>query len=115
MNARHICKEVQKGEYVGAVDIAAFALRVVSWSMSYPKLRNVIILDEPMKNLSKDMQEKASMMIKEVSKKLGIQFIIVTHEDTLASYADKTFMVEKNRKGISKVISQTNETMGNIY
>lgn len=88
----------------GAVDIAAFALRIASWSMMHPKLRNTIILDEPMKNLSKDMQEKASLMLQEISKKLGIQFIIVTHEETLTKYADRVFMVEKaKKKKVSKV------------
>jgi DNA repair exonuclease SbcCD ATPase subunit len=86
----------------GAVDVAAFALRIASWSMSRPHSRPTIILDEPMKNLDKMRQEKGSEMIKEVSKRLGIQFIIVTHEPTLASYADKTFEVTI-RRGISKV------------
>ena len=84
----------------GAVDVAAFALRIASWSMTFPKLRNTIILDEPMRFLSADRQQSASEMIKELSKKLNIQFIIVTLETTLASWADKTFEV-----GIKKGIS----------
>lgn len=32
---------------VGAIDVAAFALRIASWSMLRPKVRNTIILDEP--------------------------------------------------------------------
>lgn len=86
----------------GAVDVATFALRIASWSMEYPRSNNVIILDEPMRFLSVDNQEKASLMIKEVSDKLGLQFIIVTHEPTLATYADKVFEVNI-RKGVSKV------------
>jgi DNA repair exonuclease SbcCD ATPase subunit len=93
----------------GAVDVASFALRIASWSMMHPRLRNTIILDEPMKNLSKDMQDKASLMLKEVSNKLGIQFICVTHEEQLASYADRTFLITKNKKGISKVTVIENE------
>ena len=87
----------------GAVDVATFALRIASWSMQSPRSRNTIILDEPLKNLSKDLQEKGSTMLKEVSKKLGIQFIIVTHEPALTKYADKVFEVI-NRKGISKIM-----------
>jgi DNA repair exonuclease SbcCD ATPase subunit len=87
----------------GAVDIAAFALRIASWSMTRPRTRNIIILDEPLRFLSTDMQEKASIMIKEISKRLGIQFIIVTHESVLASFADKVFEVSI-RKGKTKVI-----------
>lgn len=86
----------------GAVDVAAFALRVASWSMEHPKSRNTIILDEPLRFLSADHQERASVMIKEVSEKLGIQFIIITHEPILASYADKVFET-KIRKGITIV------------
>lgn len=42
-------------------------------------------------------------MIKEISNKLGIQFIIVTHEETLTEAADKVFEVSINRKGRSVV------------
>ena len=86
----------------GAVDVAAFALRIASWTMQYHKSRNVIILDEPMRFLSVDLQERASIMIKEISDKLGIQFIIVTHEEALTEYADKIFKVNI-KKGISNV------------
>jgi ABC-type sugar transport system ATPase subunit len=82
--------------------VAAFALRIASWSMQKPKSRNVIILDEPLKYLSENYQEKGSAMIKEISQRLGIQFIIVTHEQTLASYADKVFEVSI-KKGVSQV------------
>jgi DNA repair exonuclease SbcCD ATPase subunit len=87
----------------GAVDVAAFALRIASWSMAQPHSRNTIILDEPLRFLSVDLQEKASTMIKEVSDKLGIQMILVTHNDTLASFADRVFNVSI-KKGVSKVI-----------
>ncbi len=86
----------------GTVDVAAFALRIASWSMQRPKSRAVLIMDEPMRFLSNDHQEQASAMIKEISQKLGIQFIIITHEPILASYADKVFET-KIRKGITKV------------
>ena len=87
----------------GAVDVAAFALRVAAWSMQNPKRRSVMILDEPLKFLSDDMQEQASQMLKELSTRLGIQFIIVTHETTLTEFADKVFRVRQSKKGISYV------------
>jgi DNA repair exonuclease SbcCD ATPase subunit len=87
---------------VGAVDIASFALRIASWSMASPRTRNVIILDEPFRFLSENYQEQASLMVKEISQKLGIQFLIVSHNETLASSADKTFTVSI-KKGISQI------------
>jgi DNA repair exonuclease SbcCD ATPase subunit len=86
----------------GAVDVAAFALRIASWSMARPRTRNTIILDEPLRFLSVDLQERASLMIKELSDKLGLQFIIITHWSNLGMYADKIFET-KIRKGITQV------------
>lgn len=87
----------------GVVDIAAFALRIASYTMQTPQSRKVIIMDEPFRFVSIEYQEKASMMLKEISKRLGIQFIIVTHNEILTTFADKIFTVT-NRKGISKII-----------
>lgn len=86
----------------GAVDIASFALRVASWSMRMPRTRNVMVLDEPFKNLSRDHQPAAGQMLKEISKKLGIQFIIVTHEVALSEEADALFHVQL-KNGVSNV------------
>ena len=86
----------------GAVDVAAFALRVASWSMQNPLSRRCIILDEPFRFVSQDLQEKAAQMLSELSTRLNIQFIIVTHETILSDYADKSFRVIM-RKGISQI------------
>jgi ABC-type glutathione transport system ATPase component len=87
---------------VGAVDIAAFALRIAAWSMRTPRSRNVILLDEPLKHLDTLRQPRASEMIKKLSDQLGLQFIIITHEDALTEHADKTFTV-RLKNGVSQV------------
>jgi len=87
----------------GTVDVAAFALRIASWSMMNPRTRNTIILDEPFRFVSGDNQERASAMLKEISQRLGLQFILVTHNEILSSYADRTFTTSI-RKGKTKVI-----------
>jgi DNA repair exonuclease SbcCD ATPase subunit len=82
----------------GMTDIVSFALRV-----AYILLHNsdnVLVIDEPFRNLSEDKHEGTSQMIKELSKELGIQFIISTHVPTLKEYADKAFFV-KQKDGIS--------------
>lgn len=84
----------------GAVDIASIALRIALWSIS--NRDNTIILDEPMKFLSKNYLEKAIDMIKMLSEKLKIQFIIVTHIEELVDKADKVFYLQI-KKGITKI------------
>ncbi|MFA5432341.1 MAG: hypothetical protein WC319_05645 [Candidatus Paceibacterota bacterium] len=82
----------------GAVDVASFALRVASWSMQQPRTRNVLFLDEPFKNLSEGLLPKASEMLKQVSSKLGLQIVMITHEDALIESADKVFQIQNKKR-----------------
>jgi DNA repair exonuclease SbcCD ATPase subunit len=88
----------------GAVDVAAFALRVAMWSLRRPRSRATLILDEPLKMLSRDLMPKAASMIAEVSRRLGLQIILVSHSEELIEKADKTFRVFI-KKGISEILT----------
>lgn len=91
----------------GAADIASLALRVAYWKLD-GEARNVLVLDEPTRNLDVTKQPLASMMIKNLSKmKGGLQFIIVTHQKALAESADRQFNVVKEND-ISNVILKEN-------
>lgn len=88
----------------GALDISSLALRIACWSMMSPRTRPTIVIDEPFRNLSEKYHEPASQMVKEISDKLGIQFIISTHTPALASYADREFRTSiKNKQTKVKV------------
>jgi hypothetical protein len=91
----------------GAVDVAAFALRIASWSMERPHTRNVILLDEPFKHLKgHDANLRVLEMTKEISKKLNLQIIMVSDEriprEDIIANADKVFET-KIRKGVTSV------------
>jgi len=86
----------------GAVDVAAFALRVAMWSLRRPRSRNTLILDEPLKMLSRDRMPRAAAMIAEISRRLGLQIIMVSHAQELIEGADRYFEVSM-RKGVSSV------------
>lgn len=75
----------------GVGDLESFGLRMSFWSM-YPN-RPVMVLDEPFKCLDIDAQEKASEMLKMLSKELGIQIIMVSHLPNIIGSADKVFRV----------------------
>lgn len=81
----------------GAVDVASFALRISIWALG--KSRPTIIVDEPFRNLDSERMPRASEMVKILSEELGIQMIIVTHEEDLQSCSDKVFVVSKNKDG----------------
>ncbi len=86
----------------GAVDIASFALRVALWNLSRNKTDNVLVLDEPFRFVSRDLLPKTGLMLREISKKLNLQIIMVSHLDDLIEDADKVFKVTKKRK-VSRV------------
>jgi len=87
----------------GIIDVISFALRVVLWNLQKPKSRNILILDEPMKYVGKgELLERAGMMLREISHKLGIQLVLVTHEPQLAEIADMAYSVT-HRSGKSQV------------
>lgn len=81
----------------GLVDIASFALRIAVWTLG--NTRNTIVLDEPMKHLSDNLQPLAAEIIKELSEKLGLQIIMITHRKELTGIADKVFEVSRKRVG----------------
>jgi DNA repair exonuclease SbcCD ATPase subunit len=85
----------------GVVDVAAFALRLAAWSLSTTD--NVMILDEPGKWISKDLIPKFAVIVKNLSKRLGLQFLIVTHIKELTENADKVFEVSLLKNGRSKI------------
>ncbi len=81
----------------GIIDIISFAFRVVLWSLEKPRTRNVFVLDEPFK-FTGDLADRAGTMVKELSRGLGLQIIMITHDDRLKGIADKTFDVTHNGK-----------------
>ena len=88
----------------GVVDVASFALRIAAWSLG--KTRNTICLDEPMKFLSRDLQPRAGEILSEISKKLNIQFIMVSHVADIIQSADRVFEISLNSKGVSSAKCQ---------
>lgn len=84
----------------GAVDIASWGLRIAAWTLE--RSDNVMVLDEPFRFLDAERQPLAAEIMKQLSQKLGLQFIMVTHNPSIIDVADKVFTVKKV-DGISKV------------
>jgi len=88
----------------GPKDIASFALRIAYWSLK--RNRRTFVLDEPFRNVSPDLQEVTSEMVKMISEKLGIQIIMISHQDDINVAADRTFLnVKKGQRSTVEVIS----------
>jgi DNA repair exonuclease SbcCD ATPase subunit len=86
----------------GALDIASLALRLSMWSLTNPKPRASIWLDEPFKHLSIDLQNRAIQILNDMSRKLGIQIILISHTDSISDEVNKVICVQMT-KGISQI------------
>jgi len=96
----------KEGSGGGAKDIASFAFRVSRWGLN--KNRPTMILDEPFRNVSPDLQHKVSEMLKMVSSEINLQIIMVSHAVNINACADKVTEVVKE-KGVSKCQYLTSE------
>lgn len=67
----------------GVVDIVSFGLRLACLLISNPQPDKVLVLDEPFRFVSRDLQDLVREMLDRLSEELKIQFIIVTHETDL--------------------------------
>lgn len=67
----------------GQVDVAALALRLSCLMLSQPKIRKLLVLDEPLKFLSVCYQESVADFLMHLSREMGIQFVIVTHSELM--------------------------------
>lgn len=77
----------------GPKDVASFALVVSYWAID-KSYRPIIVLDEPFRNVSPNLQGNVGDMLRMICDKLDLQLIIVSHADTVNESADKTFHVE---------------------
>lgn len=84
----------------GVVDVCAFALRLSCYVLT--NAADTIILDEPFRFVSVDLRPRVAGLVKELSEKLNVQFIIVTHDSTIVDVADEVFRVSK-KEGVAHV------------
>lgn len=97
---RAILLDAEKNEYDiedsnggGILDIASFGLRLACMMLSRPRPAKVLVLDEPMKMLSRNHHANAMRMMSELSSEFGVQIIMVTHSDIFAEMADNVIKI----------------------
>lgn len=67
----------------GVIDVAALGLRLACLLTSIPRLRKLLVLDEPLKHLSAQYRPAAREMLETLARELEVQVIMVTHSDEL--------------------------------
>lgn len=77
-------------------------------------MNNSFLSDEPGKMISDQMSVKFAEYNKFLSKQYNRQMIMITHNENLSNVADKTFIVMKDRNGISRVTNDITSISSNL-
>ena len=89
----------------GIIELVSVAFRIVLWSLSDPQPRNTIILDEPVRMLG-SLAERFAEFLTQISGELGLQVILITHEEELMYIGNKSWNVShdgtKSKVTVSK-------------
>lgn len=75
----------------GLVALTALLLRIVLLLMTRPRLTPLLILDEPLTQLSECYREPAAQLIKRLVEKGLLRVLAVTHDKVLAAVADQRY------------------------
>ena len=100
---------IPKEELGGSIlDVISFVLQIIFLILETPQKIKFLILDEPAKFCG-NLKLKFGMMMKELSKKLDIQILYVTHDHELASVADIVYQAKiKNNFSSINLVTNTN-------
>ena len=103
-----VCKQKPEDSCGGGfIDIISVTAKVAYLKIfNNPKIMNVCFqMDEPGKMISEQMSIKFAEYIKFLGKQFGLQIIMITHNENIAVMADESFIVTKNKNGISNISS----------
>jgi DNA repair exonuclease SbcCD ATPase subunit len=91
--------ECEYGTYGGSVAvIESFLLRIIC--MLKMKLARLLLLDETFGSISAEYIQNTSKFIGELSSKLGLDVLLVTHEPEFKNYANKVYRIKDAPTGI---------------
>jgi len=79
----HEVEDPLNGDSGAVCEMAAFALRLSCLVLAKPRLRKLIVMDEPFKSMSAEYWQNTRLMLEQLSKDFGVQIIMVTHNPKL--------------------------------
>ncbi|NIK67900.1 chromosome partitioning protein ParA [Paenibacillus sp. BK720] len=85
----------------GAVDVVTLALRLALAELE--QIDGPLLMDEVGKHVSAEFAPNVAFFLKEYSKQLGRQIILITHNEHLAAVGDRSLRVSQKRNGESEV------------
>lgn len=87
----------------GLLDVVSLLMRLVIWAMKPDRTSGFFALDEPFKFLDEDKFDGVGCLLKELRDQMGIQFLIVSHDEEIVDLADRVWECIQGRDGVSEL------------
>ena len=87
----------------GLVCLTGVLLRIIMARLMASKVRQVIVLDEPLGMLSSGYQPQAGELLKRLATELNMQLIMVTHNPEIIEHADKVYKLQRTAEGVKAI------------
>jgi DNA repair exonuclease SbcCD ATPase subunit len=97
----NVMDDLMEDEGGTLVQIVAMALRIAVWTLA--PTAPVLIFDEPGTAVSAQYKPIFAEVIRGLSQRLGVQILMVSHDDTYIATADRVFTVTQGPDGRSQV------------
>lgn len=78
----------------GVLAVVGVILRMVIVRLMKEKVAQILVLDEPFSHLSSAYVPAAAQLLKSLGTDLGIQVLLVTHQQEFAEFADEVVTIE---------------------
>lgn len=87
--------EVKGAKGGSLVQVLSFLLKVLMLISARPALHRTMVLDEPFAMVSREYRPRLCELLTELNARLGVQFIIVTHEPELVDCAKLAYEIKQ--------------------
>lgn len=91
--------DIPEGVGGGLADMVALLVQLSSLYLRRGEVGQIIFLDEGLKHLGEEYRPSAARVIQEISKRLGIQVIFVTHQEEFVEVADCVYRFTYHKDG----------------
>ena len=102
-------EDIMEGQGGGYIAVIAFLMRIVLTMAAEPRMRRIIIMDEPFAWVSQEFRTSLGEMLEAVRARLDFQYIMVTHDlHEYAAFADVVYRLElRDGESVATLIDDT--------
>ena len=91
----------------GLISLCGVLCRMIMVRLMRGRLRQILILDEPLAHLSREYLPAAGELLARLADELGIQIIAVSHQSEINEYADTVVRLSSGENGVMASVERS--------